>query len=105
MDSCSSGTNLGCQSTRLFIPLQALMASRKPGDDAFTPTPGGAGLEFSRVLALTCMAIKLSRFCLGCPFLFLASHLSIAGFRENESHLIVDHRATDWLRIRRCDGF
>ncbi len=34
-------TRLGFQYCHLFTPLQALMASRKPGGDAFTPAPGG----------------------------------------------------------------
>jgi len=39
------GTGLGFQYCRLFIPLQVLMASLKPGDDAFTPAPGGRVLH------------------------------------------------------------
>jgi len=48
MGSCSKGTALGLQFYLLFIPLQALMASREPGDDAVTTAP--VGRDFSSVL-------------------------------------------------------
>lgn len=47
MDSCSTDARLGSQPSRLSPPLQALMASRKPGGHRFycvlcalTPAPG-----------------------------------------------------------------
>lgn len=42
---CSKDTGLGFQYYLLFIPLQALMASLEPGDDAVTPAPGGWDLH------------------------------------------------------------
>jgi hypothetical protein len=38
---CSMDTSLGYQYCHLFTPLQALMASREPGGDAFTVAPTG----------------------------------------------------------------
>lgn len=38
---CLVDTDLGYQWSHLSFPLQALMASRKPGGDAVTPAPGG----------------------------------------------------------------
>ncbi|NEU84604.1 hypothetical protein G1O98_38005 [Nostoc sp. UIC10630] len=38
---CLVDTSLGYQWSHLSSPLQALMASRKPGGSAVTPAPGG----------------------------------------------------------------
>jgi len=65
MGSCSKGANLGYQLYLLFTPLQALMASREPGGDAFTVAPTGRDFFrlYSRISRLvTLMVNQLSGF-------------------------------------------
>jgi hypothetical protein len=74
------GAGLGFQQSHLFTPLQALMASREPGGDAFTPAPGGRVLHphgHSVILVLMAYA-SLTRSAI-LEYCYL--------FRQNESHL------------------
>ena len=73
-------TRLGFQYCHLFTPLQALMASRKPGGDAVTPAPGG------RVLHPHGHSVIIG--CLACAsFTKPAIPKYYYLFRQNESHL------------------
>ncbi|MBD2014681.1 hypothetical protein H6F96_11965 [Microcoleus sp. FACHB-53] len=73
------GTGLGFQYCHLFTPLQALMASRKPGGDAFTPAPGGRVLHphGHSVIVVLMACASFTKFVIP-KYCYL--------FRRNESH-------------------
>jgi hypothetical protein len=74
-------TELGFQCYNFFTPLQALMASREPGGDAFTPAPGGWDSHPHGYLVIM---VKMA--CASSSKPVTLTFLGISHFSQNESH-------------------